>query len=205
MKKAHISYREEGDCLVSRRPDYNYQAYIKLTEKFITTQILQKNIITFLQNNIQLEAKETIIGLLEKYSGKSKNTIYKNINQLQVYSTPSFIRYWQSLSVICKKHGVSEEKIPILNEVYLEYEDFFALLSYISLEDKLENVLQTHTSSTLELINFYSSKSELLTDKQNSLLAQIKGSQIIIDALEANRAKARGEQKERMKKVNERT
>lgn len=189
--------------MVNRCPDYDYQAFIKLTEKFITTQILQSNIITFLQENVQIKVNETVIGLLEKHSGKSRNTIYKNINQLQVYSTPSFIRYWQSMNTICKEHGIEDEKIPTLNEVYLEYENFFALISYISLEDKFENVLQTFTTSILELINFYSSRSNLLSNNQNTLLAQIKNSPIIINALNVKRAQAREKQRERMENINE--
>lgn len=189
--------------MTQKNRDYDYQAYIKLTERYICYSILQNNIIEFLQRNIQLKSNETVSGLLERYTGKSRNTIYKNVNTLQVYNTTSFIRYWNSMLIICGEYGIPEEKVPDLKNIYLEYKEFFELMSFIGVENNLEEILKNYANPTLDLVNLFNAREKLLTENQISLLSQIKNSPTIKKALATKDKLQQEAQKERMKKTNE--
>lgn len=178
---------------------------MKLTEKYIANQILKNYVIAFLEENIQGDAKPTITSLLEQYSGKTRNTIYKNLNQIQVYSAPSFIRYWHSLEGICEEYQIPKEKWPTLRDIYVVYEDFFELLSYLSLEDCLEKVLNIYLESVVDIVKFYSHKKKQLTEKQLELLKQIEASPTVIEVFQLDKEKALKIQRERMETINERT
>ncbi|MGA3677826.1 hypothetical protein [Lysinibacillus agricola] len=183
---------------MNNQSNFNKKSLIKLTEQYLTTTILQKNIIGFLQDSTH--KKHSTKTLLAERAGKSANTIYKNINELELYNAASLLRYWVAMVDVCREIEVEESKIPNLNDLLSKYEEILYFLNHITTEDQIEMLIDTHLDAFLEIIVFYQSHKKLLTDKEDELLEQLMAHPTIIDAFTQSEQQQKDALLERMKK-----
>ena len=178
--------------------NFNKKSLIKLTEQYLTTTILQKNIVGFLQKNT--DKKHSAITLLAERAGKATNTIYKNINELELYNAASLLRYWIAMIDVCRKLGVEESRIPNLNNLLSTYEEILYFLNHITTEDQIEILVDTHRDAILKIMTFYQSRKKLLTEKEDELLKQLASHPTIINAFTQSEQQKKVALLERMKK-----
>lgn len=181
---------------MDKQEDFNKGALRKLTEQYLTTMILDKDILSFLENNVKTK-KSSSTKLAEK-SGKSSNTIYKNINELGIYNAISLLRYWQAMIDICKEQKIENSKIPSLDQLLLTYKDILTLLSQITTEDEIETLIQNNLIALSQIVTFYKNKST--TEKEKELLKQLLSNSLINSELKNQQQQQKVAQLERMKK-----
>lgn len=159
---------------------------------------MQENIIGFLQKNTN--TKHSVKTLLAERSGKLANTIYKNINELEIYNAASLLRYWQAMVDVCRDLDVEESKIPSLNDLLSSYREILHFLNHITTEDQIKILIDTHCDAILKIITFYQSRKKLLTDIEDELLKQLEAHPTIIEALAQSEQQQKQATLERMKK-----
>ncbi|MGY3190388.1 hypothetical protein [Lysinibacillus sp. TE18511] len=183
---------------MNSQSNFNKKSMIKLTEQYLTTTILQKNIVGFLQENTH--KKHSTKTLLAERAGKAANTIYKNINELELYNASSLLRYWMAMVDVCRELDVEESKIPSLNDLLSTYREILYFLNHITTEDQIEILIDTHREAILKIITFYHPRKKLLTDKEDELLKQLEAHPTIIEAFAQSEQQQKQATLERMKK-----
>jgi len=183
---------------LANQSNFNQKALRTLVEKYLATTILQKDILGFLEKSTSL--KRSIVNLLAEKSGKSANTVYKNINELEIYNSISLLRYWKAMVDICQENGIKETELPNLNTLLLTYKDILSLIIQITTEDQIEVLIKSHTDAILQIVTFYKSQSTSLTEAEEKTLQQLRLNPIIKPALDEREEQRKKEIIERMRK-----
>ncbi|MEB7454370.1 MULTISPECIES: hypothetical protein [Lysinibacillus] len=152
--------------------NFNKKGLRKITEQYLTSLILQEDIIGFLEKNVN--TKRSISNVLAERAGKATNTIYRNINQLEIFNAISLLRYWKALIEICREYKIPEEKIPNLNSLLSKYDETLSFLNHITTEDKIETLVDVHLNTILKIITFYKKHSSSITESEKHLLTKLE-------------------------------
>ncbi len=159
---------------------------------------MQTNIVNFLRKNTN--KKQSVRTLLAEKAGKATNTIYRNINELELYNAASLLRYWQAMVDICHELDIEESKIPNLNDLLSTYGEILYFLNHITTEDQIEMLIDTHREAILKIITFYQSRKKLITANEDDLLKQLASHPTIIEAFAQSEQQQKKVILERMKK-----
>lgn len=181
---------------LANQGDFNKKALRKLTEQYLTSTILQEDIIKFLEKNV--DTKRSISNVLAERAGKATNTVYKNINNLELYNAISLLRYWKALVDICREHKIKEIEIPNLNSLLSNYEGILNFLNHITTEDEIETLIDAHLNALLQIITFYKSHSTSITEEELKLLQQLETYPTINQAFEKRKQEHKSVLRERM-------
>ena len=121
-----------------------------------------------------VDTKRSISNVLAERAGKATNTIYKNINELEIYNAISLLRYWQAMAEICREFKIDETKIPNLNALLLDYEEILSFLNHITTEDQIETLIDNNFNATLQIITFYKSHGTSITEPETKAAPAIR-------------------------------
>lgn len=138
------------------------------TEKYLCTSILSNDILTFLQE--KLKNIKSVSNLLAEKAGKDPNSIYKNKNELTIYSAPSFLRYWFAMINICKENDISNITIPSLDELLIKYAPYINLLNQINGVNDLKSIVNLHADTLFSIILYYKNHSNGLNEVEKKTL-----------------------------------
>lgn len=136
---------------------YDKTSLLKLAEQYLVRSILDREIYTFLHQHPKTKSQK-ISKILSQGAGKSRNTIYKNINEFTNYSASSLLRYWSSMIAICKEYNVPEKDMPSLDSLLIKYKYLLDFINQIAIEDELDILINGHTEAVWEIYEIYTKR-----------------------------------------------
>lgn len=122
-----------------------------LAEMYLCSSFLKNEI----YNVIRLAGinERDISALLSQKTGKPLNSIYRDKNNLTVYSASSLLRYWKAMLDILAEKNISQ--FPNLNNVLSKYQVFFSFISEIADASDLNNAVEHHVDFIVDMLIYF--------------------------------------------------
>jgi len=146
------------------------QSLRKLSEKYLSSTIMRKEILDFLKNNVQ--GQSTHLLLAEK-SGKNINSTYKDINEHSVINAISLLRYWNAMQEIAREAQVTEENIPKMDDLIKKYSNEVRYINGITDFNSLDEYIQVNEQFTIQLVNYFQKDIASLSTNDQKLMKKL--------------------------------